>query len=64
MMQQVFTHSMAMLRNNNIRFRKIHDLLAFLNQFSVVFRYPGETANKEHAKKAVDAKKFEIDFNY
>ena len=32
-------------------------LLAFLNQFSVAFRYPGESANREQAKKAIKAMK-------
>jgi HEPN domain-containing protein len=33
------------------------ELLAFLNQFSVLYRYPGESANCEQAKKAVSAMK-------
>ncbi len=33
------------------------ELLAFLNQFSVAFRYPGEFANREQAKKAIKAMK-------
>ena len=31
--------------------------LAFLNQFSVSFRYPGESANRGQAKKAIKAMK-------
>jgi HEPN domain-containing protein len=27
--------------------------LGYLNQFAVAFRYPGETAGREHAKRAV-----------
>ena len=33
------------------------ELLAFLNQFSVAFRYPGESANREQAQKAIKAMK-------
>lgn len=63
----------ALLQANNIRFEKIHDLLAlmeltrklipelefyreylaYLNQFAVAYRYPGESANKDQAKRAV-----------
>ncbi len=39
-----------------VRELELHkELLAFLNQFAVVFRYPGESANKDQAKKAVNA---------
>jgi len=31
--------------------------LAYLNQFAVVFRYPGESASREHAKRAIKAMK-------
>lgn len=63
----------AILQRENIRFQKIHDLLAllqmclptepdlelykdlfsFLNPFSVAFRYPGESADRDQAKKAI-----------
>ncbi len=33
------------------------DLLAYLNQFAVQFRYPGEMASREEAKHAVAAMK-------
>ncbi len=33
------------------------ELLAFLNQFSVAYRYPGDSANREQAKKAIKAMK-------
>ena len=67
----------AILQQNNIRFEKIHDLLAllnlcipiapelelhrnlfaYLNPFSVAFRYPGENATREQARQAIDALK-------
>jgi len=67
----------AVLQKYNVRFEKIHDLLAlkelcntffpqlelfeeslaYLNQFAVVYRYPGESANKDQAKRAVKAMK-------
>ena len=31
--------------------------IAYLNQFATLFRYPGESANKNQAKTAVDAMK-------
>ncbi len=31
--------------------------LAYLNQFAVVFRYPGESASREQAKRAIKAMK-------
>ncbi len=31
--------------------------LAYLNRFAVIFRYPGESANREHAKHALKAMK-------
>jgi HEPN domain-containing protein len=31
--------------------------LAYLNQFAVAFRYPGESATREHAKRAVKVMK-------
>lgn len=34
-----------------------HDLLAYLNQFGVTYRYPGEFASREQAKKAIRAMK-------
>jgi HEPN domain-containing protein len=63
----------AFLQMHNIRFEKIHDLLAlkelclssfpelefykeslgYLNQFSVSYRYPGDSVSKEQAKNAV-----------
>lgn len=63
----------ALLQLHNIRFEKIHDLLAlkelsnpifpelefhkdalgYLSQFAVAFRYPGESASREHAKRAL-----------
>lgn len=63
----------AWLQMQNIRFEKIHDLLAlkelcrnsfpelecyaeglgYLNQFAVAFRYPGDSASREQAKRAV-----------
>ena len=63
----------ALLQMHNVRFEKIHDLLAlkelchsffpelelhqeslaYLNQFAVAFRYPGESASREHAKRAI-----------
>jgi hypothetical protein len=33
------------------------EMLGYLNQFAVVFRYPGESANKEQAKKVFVAMK-------
>jgi len=33
------------------------ELLAYLNQFAVAFRYPGESANRDQAKQAVKAMK-------
>ncbi|RMF59072.1 MAG: HEPN domain-containing protein [Calditrichaeota bacterium] len=33
------------------------DLLAYLSQFAIVYRYPGENATKEQAKKAIQALK-------
>lgn len=33
------------------------DLLAYLNQFAVAFRYPGESANRDQAKQAIKALK-------
>ncbi len=33
------------------------ELFAFLNQFSVAFRYPGETATRDQARQAVHALK-------
>ncbi len=67
----------AILQKYNIRFEKIHDLLAlfelclpkvpsleldrgllaYLTQFAVKFRYPGETATREQAKYAINAMK-------
>lgn len=67
----------AWLQMHNIRFAKIHDLLAlkelclssftelelhaeslgYLNQFAVAFRYPGESASREQAKRAVKVMK-------
>mgnify|MGYP006304520093 CR=1 FL=1 len=67
----------AILQENNIRFQKVHDLLALmqlclsvdsqlkihkdiladLNPFAVVFRYPGEYATKQDAKAAIQALK-------
>lgn len=67
----------AILQLYNIRFEKIHDLLAlfelclpkvpsleldrellaYLTQFAVKFRYPGETATREQAKYAIKAMK-------
>ncbi len=63
----------ALLQMHNVRFQKIHDLLAlkesclsffpelelyadslaYLNQFAIAFRYPGESASREQAKRAV-----------
>jgi HEPN domain-containing protein len=63
----------ALLQMHNVRFEKIHDLLAlkelcisflpeldlheeglaYLNQFAIAFRYPGESASREQAKRAV-----------
>jgi len=63
----------ALLQKQNVRFEKIHDLLAlkelcrafvpelefhqeslaYLSQFAVTFRYPGESAGREHAKRAM-----------
>lgn len=63
----------GLLQKRNVRFEKIHDLLAlkelcfsffpelefhkeslgYLNQFAVAFRYPGESARREHAKRAI-----------
>ena len=63
----------ALLQMHDVRFEKIHDLLAlkelclsffpelelhqeslaYLNQFAVAFRYPGESASREQAKRAV-----------
>jgi HEPN domain-containing protein len=63
----------ALLQRQNVRFEKIHDLLAlkelclafvpelefhqeslaYLSQFAVAFRYPGESASREQAKRAV-----------
>lgn len=31
------------------------ELLAYLNQFAIVFRYPGESATREQAKQALNA---------
>jgi len=67
----------AILQKQNIRFEKIHDLLAlmelcltkipeleldkellaYLTQFAVKFRYRGETATREQAKYAIKAMK-------
>ncbi len=33
------------------------ELLAYLNQFAINYRYPGEMATKEQAKQAVDSMK-------
>lgn len=33
------------------------ELLAYLNQFAITFRYPGESANRDQAKRAVKAMK-------
>ena len=63
----------ALFQKHNIRFEKIHDLLAlkelclsllpelefhndalaYLSQFAVAFRYPGESASREQAKRAL-----------
>lgn len=63
----------GLLQMHNVRFEKIHDLLAlkelclsffpelefqneplaYLSQFAVTFRYPGESASREQAKRAV-----------
>jgi len=63
----------AILQGKNIRFEKVHDLLAllklclpvapelelykemfaYLNPFAIAFRYPGESATREHARQAV-----------
>lgn len=63
----------AWLQMHEIRFEKIHDLLAlkelclssfpelelyterlgYLNQFAVAFRYPGDMASREQARRAV-----------
>ena len=68
----------AILQKHNIRFEKIHDLLAllelclpkvpefeldrellaYLTQFAVKYRYPGEAATREQAKYAIQAMKF------
>jgi HEPN domain-containing protein len=67
----------ALLQAHNIRFEKIHDLLAlkelclsflpelefhndalaYLSQFAVTFRYPGESANRKQAKRALEIMK-------
>lgn len=67
----------ALLQKYNVRFEKIHDLLAlkelclsfcpelelhaeslaYLNQFAIAFRYPGESAKREHARRAVKVMK-------
>lgn len=67
----------AILQMNEVRFEKIHDLLALMelglslvpelefhkeslaysNQFAVAYRYPGESANREQAQRAVKAMK-------
>jgi HEPN domain-containing protein len=33
------------------------DLLSYLNQFAVAYRYPGESASRDQAKKAIKALK-------
>lgn len=63
----------AFLQKHEIRFEKVHDLLAlkelcapilpdlelhkdalsYLSQFAVAFRYPGESASREDAKRAL-----------
>jgi len=65
----------AILQFENIRFEKVHDLMALLqlclpvapglefhkellsklNPFAVAFRYPGESATREHAREAVQS---------
>lgn len=67
----------GLLQKHNVRFERIHDLLAlkelclsffpelelhneslgYLNQFAVAFRYPGESAQREHAKRALKVMK-------
>jgi HEPN domain-containing protein len=67
----------ALLQKHNVRFEKIHDLLAlkelclpllpelefhnnalaYLSQFAVAFRYPGESATREQAKRALEIMK-------
>jgi HEPN domain-containing protein len=75
--QSIEKYIKALLQLHDVRFEKIHDLLAlkelcvsffpelefhkeslaFLNQFAVAFRYPGELASREHAKRAVKVMK-------
>jgi HEPN domain-containing protein len=71
--QSIEKYLKAWLQMHDIRFEKIHDLLAlkelclssfselesykedigYLNQFSVAYRYPGDSASREQAKNAV-----------
>ena len=54
-------HYLLTLMSSSVRFvpeLELHkELLAFLNQFSISYRYPGESANRELAGKAVMAMK-------
>ena len=67
----------ALLQFHDVRFEKIHDLLAlkelciaffpelelhkdaldYLSKFAVAFRYPGESASREQAKRALKVMK-------
>ena len=53
------THDLLALMELCITFApelELHkSLLAYLNQFAVAFRYPGEMAGKKDAKQAIDA---------
>ena len=71
--QCIEKYTKALLQMHNVRFEKIHDLLAlkelclafvpelefhqeslaYLSQFAVTFRYPGESATREQAKRAL-----------
>jgi HEPN domain-containing protein len=71
--QSIEKYIKALLQMQNVRFEKIHDLLAlkelclsfvpalefhqeslaYLSQFAVTFRYPGESASREQAKRAI-----------
>jgi HEPN domain-containing protein len=55
------THDLLALRELCLSFfpeLELHEeSLAYLSQFAVAFRYPGESASREHAKRAVKVMK-------
>ena len=45
-----------------LRFELYPDIFNYLNQFAVIFRYPGEDANRKQARRAVKSVKIVRDF--